>query len=468
MSYSVYIGKNLTADGCAYLAGYGDEPSSHWLEIVPRRQHPSEATITVGVTPEAMMPGNLSEIPQVAETARHIRVSYSYYRGVPAPLTNGGLNEYGVAVRDIWSTSRDELREMTPANQTGPNYSDLARIVLERAKTAQEGVALIGELIDKYGYSTYGGNSHFIADHNEGWVVIEFAGGVGLWVAVRVGPDEIRVSRPGYVEESAAECPNICHSPNFFSFAIEQGWYNPAAGKPFNVNKIYGDGKGRWDGVRWMEAEMRRRAQHPEKVSITDVMWAVRTHYLTGDTAGYGQVVPLEARNHADLGVLWHTASGAVAAPFTPIFIGTQDVPAEFKQHRYLTFGESSRFMDDRHGAENRSHIPQMQEVSHSAVRAVKRLMYLVLAHHELFLPEVTQLFEAFEGRLLGQVEDVVKSAETLLNANEPALAQQLLTYFSNTELLNGLRFIETLTAHYETRSRLMQPQQVNNPKQIW
>ena len=37
MSYGIYIGRNLTADGVAYLAGYGDEPSSHWLEINPRQ-----------------------------------------------------------------------------------------------------------------------------------------------------------------------------------------------------------------------------------------------------------------------------------------------------------------------------------------------------------------------------------------------------------------------------------------------
>ena len=147
MSYGLYIGKNLTADGIAYLAGYGDEPSSHWLEIEPRRRHRDGETITVGVTPQADLPGLLIEIPQVEETARHIRVSYSYYKGVPAPLTNGGLNEHGVAVRDIWSTSRAELIAMTPPTQTGPNYSDLARLVLERAHTAREGVELIGECL---------------------------------------------------------------------------------------------------------------------------------------------------------------------------------------------------------------------------------------------------------------------------------------------------------------------------------
>ncbi len=47
--------------------------------------------ITVGVTPSADLPGLLLQIPQAEETARHVRVSYSYYKGVPAPLTNGGF-----------------------------------------------------------------------------------------------------------------------------------------------------------------------------------------------------------------------------------------------------------------------------------------------------------------------------------------------------------------------------------------
>ena len=48
---------------------------------------------------------------------------------------------------------------MTPDPQTGPNYSDLSRIVMERARSAEEAVELVGELIDTWGYSTYGGNS---------------------------------------------------------------------------------------------------------------------------------------------------------------------------------------------------------------------------------------------------------------------------------------------------------------------
>ena len=136
-SVAVYVGKNLTKDGGVILAGFGDEPSSHWLSIVPRRQHATGETISVGGTPAAAMPGELITIPQVHETFRYIAMEYSFYRGLPAPLINGGLNEYGVAVRDVALSSRRELVEMTPKDQHGLNYSDIARIALERAHSAR-------------------------------------------------------------------------------------------------------------------------------------------------------------------------------------------------------------------------------------------------------------------------------------------------------------------------------------------
>ena len=68
MNYGLYIGKNVSQTGHAWIGGYGDEPSSHWLEVEPHRQHVSDATITVGVTSETDLPGVLSEISQVSES----------------------------------------------------------------------------------------------------------------------------------------------------------------------------------------------------------------------------------------------------------------------------------------------------------------------------------------------------------------------------------------------------------------
>jgi dipeptidase len=199
-SLAVYVGKNLTEDGSVLLAGYGDEPSSHWLSIVPERAHPPGSTVSVGATESADLPGKLIEIPQTAKTFRYISMDYSYFEGLPAPLTNGGMNEHGLAVRDVALYSRRELVEMTPNPQTGLNYSDMARIALERARTAREAVEILGKLVDTYGYTTYGGNSHMFADANEGWVMLEFAGGKGLWVARRLGPDDVWLNWRGYHE----------------------------------------------------------------------------------------------------------------------------------------------------------------------------------------------------------------------------------------------------------------------------
>ena len=99
------------------LGGFGHEPSSHWVEVVPEQEHPEGSTITVGATEEADLPGELTEIPQVEETYRYITSNYSEFAGFPAPLTNGGLNEKNVAARDVWSDSREELVDMTPDGQ---------------------------------------------------------------------------------------------------------------------------------------------------------------------------------------------------------------------------------------------------------------------------------------------------------------------------------------------------------------
>jgi hypothetical protein len=479
MSYGLYIGRNRTSDGVAYLAGYGDEPSSHWLEIVPRQQHAPGGSIRVGVTPDAEMPGRLSEVPQVAETARHIRVSYSHYRGVPAPLTNGGLNEHGVGVRDIWSPSRPELIAMTPPDQSGPNYSDLARIVLERARSAREGVEIIADLIARFGYSDYGGNSHLIADADEAWVMIQFAGGRKLWVAERLDADAIRASRPGTIGEvPITDRSGETHlfPDHFASVAIERGWYDPRSGQSFDVNRVYGDGNGRWAGVQWIEAEMERRAARPERIGLADVMWAVRAPELTGDTAGYGQVVPLGTAGPPALRVLWHAPVAAVAAPFTPVFMGARRVPEEFRQHRYLTSGEASRFLDMRHAAGGRtdtvSQVPQGVEATRSAVVAGKRLLNLLFCHHAAFLPEVTALWEAFEGCLAAEQERMARRAALLFEAGEGDLAEGLLTYFCTSEMLRALDLVEDVARGLEVRTRFLwgfdDASPPRSPDQVW
>ena len=276
-------------------------------------------------------------------------MNYTEYAGFPAPLTNGGLNEYGVAARDVWSPSRQELKKMTPNPQRGVNYSDLSRIAMERAHSAREAVEIVGGLIDQYGYATYGGNSHFFADAEEGWVLIDFAGGKGLWIAERVGPDDIRMSYPGYILEIPVDFQKHPEkyrgSANFIAFAVEQGWYDPKSGKPFNVNRIYQEGTERSATVKVIEDRLRQEAK-TKKITLRRFMDTIRDPLISKDSNGYGQVAHLRPKLAlADLNILWVASTGSITTPFVPYWIGVERVLPEFGKHRYLSSGEAESYM---------------------------------------------------------------------------------------------------------------------------
>lgn len=473
MSFAIYVGAARSRAGHGWLAGYGDEPSGHWLELVPDATHPEGAAITVGMTPDAAMPGLLSTIPQAPQTTRHLRVSYTHYLGVPAPLTNGGLNAHGVAVRDVWSPSRAELIEMTPKDQTGPNYSDLARIVLERARTAREGVELIGALIADYGYSTYGGNSHLIADADEGWVVIEFAGGQGLWVAERLGPEAIRASRPGWittVPDDLSGSGRFLAAPHLIEFARDRGWYDPHRDGSFDVNAIYGDGEGRWPGVRWVEEELERHAANGG-VDFEDVAGILRSPRLTGDSAGYGQIVPLRAVPR-ELQVLWHAPAGAIACPFTPFALGVQSIPPEFREHRYLGDNEAAAFVDYDSRERPASRVAQRIEGTRSAFAITKRMLYLACEHHDQVLPEITPVWQALERRLSNELEAVLETASAALETGRATPAEVMLTSWCTTQALAALDLVDVMASSIDARTRLLHGIRDEltwrGPDQIW
>lgn len=453
-SVSIYVGKNLTQDGSVLLAGYGDEPSSHWLSIVPARDHAAGSTVVVGATASAVLPGELTVIPQASRTHRYLSMDYSYFEGLPAPLTNGGLNEHGLAVRDVALYSRKELVQMTPNPQRGANYSDLARIALERAKTAREAVEIVTTLVDTYGYTTYGGNSHVFADADEGWVLLEFAGGKGLWIARRLGPDDIWLNWRGYhgfgyVQTLPAnwhDDPDYLASDNFESFAIDQGWYDPRAGKPFNVIEVYArhDQYTEFTAREAREVEKSVRSAAP-RVTVRHLMNVLRS---TGrDSSGYGQVAHLRPGTHPDLRTLWIAPGPPVTAPFIPWRVGVESVPPEYRRHRYLTAGASQGSVD-----------PQQRglESTRYANRAVKRLLYLVDEHRDEFLPEVVALLEAHDDQLLAAQQGVERTASILLEAGEVELARRYLTEHAHAAAADAMRLLETLAEGIELRTRLL------------
>lgn len=446
-SYAFYVGRALTSDGAVLVGGTGEEVSSHWLQLFPARDHPSNATVTVGVTASAVIPGELIVIPQVPHTYRYISMEYSDYEGFPAPLTNGGLNEKGVAVRDVWADSRQELVDMTPTPQRGVQYADLARLVMERADSARHGVEIIGDLIKKHGYATYGGNTHLIADKDEGWVVWEFAGGQGLWAAERLKADEVRVLYPGYIENFPTDFANSSDymgSDNLVSFAVARGWWNASANIPFNIFRVYGSQDpnvtARDGGFKYMsQATLEDATLAMRPLTETKLMQRVRDHRIADDEAGYGQVIRLHADTvDADLLRIWIAPTGSVAAPFLPWWLGVDAIPPEFGEHRYLTTGASSSFLNPDY---------QLQEASSFAGRLFKRVLYYMCSAPDAFLPLVTKMLTAFEAQSVDDVVWVEKAAAALMKDDgDRDAARKLLTHYAHARADKALQLGRTMT----------------------
>ena len=66
--------------------------------------------------------------------------------------------------------------------------------------------------------------------------------------------------------------------------------------------------------------------------------------------------------------MMWHAPVGPVTAPLLPVFLGQNSVPPAYRQHRYLTTGESHRFLDRRKedaDPDTVSLVPQGIETGH-------------------------------------------------------------------------------------------------------
>ncbi|WP_205745969.1 cell wall-binding repeat-containing protein [Egibacter rhizosphaerae] len=464
-SIGFYVGSDLTDDGSTLLGGFGHEPSSHWLEIIPRQEHPAGSTTQVGVTEDARIPGELIEIPQAEETNKYISSLYSEFAGFPPPLTNGGLNDQGVAARDIWSPSRPEIEEIAEEEepQEGPQYSDLARAAMERASTAEEAVDIVGGLMEEHGYSTYGGNSHLFADEDEGWVFINYAHPDGeLWAAERLGSDEVRVSYPGYIRDFPADHeddPDFKASDELVDFAVDQGWYDPAEdGETLDLLEVFGVGQFPADDDEeedYVAPTFYQDARDPEEreeevrdlidergdISLEDMLALVRDPRWSTDHAGYGQVAHLRPDTHEELQTLWTATTSSVTTPYVPIPIGAEEVPPEFRQHRYMTSGSPSDFLSDDY---------QAQEGTRYGTREFKRLMYLACEEPGEFYTDVTGEIEDFELDLLAERDELESQARELFDAGDAEAARELLTENVGERLLESMDLAMALSDEVE------------------
>ena len=166
------------------------------------------------------------EIPQVAHT-------YAYFDG-----NYGIVNEHNLMIGECTNGAKYEPHYVTAeqAAETDGHRrlfysSELSRVALERCRTAREAIALIGELIDEYGYYSTG-ETLLVADEDEGWVfemcALPSETHHSAWIAQRVPDGEAFVAANEFrIREVPSQDYEQIHSQTLFEDLQAVGWWIP-------------------------------------------------------------------------------------------------------------------------------------------------------------------------------------------------------------------------------------------------
>lgn len=352
--YSIVAGKKATADG-SVLFGHNEDNARKFVAgvwKVERAKHDSQEFVRLQ---------SGGRIPQ-AETTW----GYWWLQMPELDYSDGFLNEFGVAVATDNCPSREDNPEITDGGIGGPI---LRRLVAERAKTAREGVKLVGSLVERYGY-TASGRTMVICDPKEGWLVAIVNG--KHWVAKRVPDDQVALIANTYTirEIDLADTLNCLGSADIISYAQKRGWYNPSEGQ-FSFEKAYaapdirvspGNTHRQWSGLRRLakntvplpEKERLPFSVTPkEPLTVAHITAVLRDHYegtsyevkdtytdtpahkrhtttICSPATNSSGVFQLRSGMPIEVGAVWWIALWQpCSTTYVPLYCGASDVPSD-------------------------------------------------------------------------------------------------------------------------------------------
>lgn len=279
------VGKKASVDGATMISYSADSYNLygelyHW----PAKKYTSVEMLKVNEWDTGKY---LGEIKQASETYNVV----------------GNINEYQVSIGETTFGGRPELVDSTGII----DYGSLIYITLQRAKTAQEAIKIMTDLVSEYGYYS-SGESFSIADPNEIWVLEMIGKGTGnkgaVWVAVRIPDDCISAhANQSRIQQFPLNDPKNClYSKDVITFARKKGYFQ-GKDKEFSFAKAYNpiDFGGQrycearvWSFFNKFNAQMAKYVTYAKgdttepmplyikpnrKLSLSDVKEAMRDHY---------------------------------------------------------------------------------------------------------------------------------------------------------------------------------------------
>lgn len=243
---SLLAGKNATTDGSTLITYAADAHTLYGaLKFIPAATHNA---------------GDMREIRDW-DTNKHwgfIPEQEQTYKVI------GNMNEHQLTITESTWTCKEELVDTTGII----DYGSLIYITLQRAKTAREAIAIMSNLVAKYGYNSHG-ESFSIGDPNEIWIM-EMCGKGGkekgaVWVAHRIPDDCItgHANAPRIHKFPLNDKDNCIYSKDVISFARKMKYFN-GKDEDFDFAKAYGF----WDYLAYRGCDAR--------------VWAFFNRYCTG------------------------------------------------------------------------------------------------------------------------------------------------------------------------------------------
>jgi secernin len=415
----------LTSDGSVILAKNSDRSANECQPLVhyPRASHAPGSTVRT----------QYLEIPQVEQTWEVVGSAPYWLWGFEM-----GVNEWGVSIGNEAVYTREATHMEALIGM------DLVRLGLERAKTADEALQVIGALLERYGqggsceathYRTYQ-NSFIIPDASGAWV-LETAG--HRWAAKRVR-ERAAISNLLSIDE-----PWDAASPGLREHAEAQGWWREQGGFATayrDPEKDHATGICRLDRARAVLGDF------TPGVGVADMQAVLRDHN-DGDLPTGGQPLPTICM-HSNPGFPGETAAAMVVQirPDRPQLLATM-IWTAFGSPCLSVFRPIYPHLvglPDSVGIGSRDYDPD------SPWWIFERLQRLV-ARAPSLAAEVRAEFAALEAGFVAETATAEVSAADALAAGDEAGAVATMRALVDSTTERSIALARALTDRVETRS---------------
>lgn len=396
------VGKGATTDGSIMIARNEDFGINNWNKYLEYRSaqdnKPGDWILGNGLV--VPMPEHFLAYSSIPDwDAITVDREGKYYE-------ERGINEYNVAVSATTSAEvNDKAAKADPLVKTGIIEAIIPTLILPQAKSAQQGVELLGQYIETYGAGE--GNSLYIADVNEAWL---FEIGSGHhWIAVKVPDDSYAMIANGLrIHGVDLASDDVLHSKGMIEFVEQHKLLDTIDTESFNFAKAFGvigdeyNIDREWLGQKMLtpsKHQQSRRAQYPlfmqpdDKISVDQVAEVLSATYDGTALEGKAErpirverqleshIIQLRSDMPQELqGVIWQSFGVLPESVLVPLYSTLQDYPKAYQ------VGDDT-YSDD------------------SAYWQFRSLTALASANPDQYLPLLKQTWDKEETRLYKQVQ---------------------------------------------------------------